>query len=59
MRFQIYTHFQKLSTKMQNAKNSTNTALIDSKFDSKVAYIFMHKTKSIIIYKNENNIKFL
>ena len=40
-------------------KKSTNTALIDTKFVRKVAYIFMPKTKSIIIYRNENNIKFL
>ena len=40
-------------------KKITNTDLIDTKFGRKVAYIFMHKTKSIIIYRNENNIKFL
>ena len=40
-------------------KKSRNTALIDIKFGRKVAYIFMHKTKSIIIYRIENNTKFL
>ena len=40
-------------------KKSINTSLIDIKFDRKVADIFMHKTKSIIIYRNENNIKCL
>ena len=54
-----YSHFQKLSTNMRIAKNSTNTALIDTKFGRKVAYKFMYKTKSIFIYGNENNIKFL
>ena len=40
-------------------KRITNTALIDTKFGRKVAYIFMHRTKSIIIYRNESNIQFL
>ena len=44
--------------KMKNEKKK-NAALIATKLCRKVVYIFMHKTKSIIIYKNENNIKFL